>query len=114
MELLYTSIVLFGLAALIGIYLISHVLQNKLPPKSVALAHGAVAATALILLIVYIYNTGADLVQAVVLFVIVALGGIALFVRHLTGKTLPKWLALTHASLAVISFVILLAYTFKK
>jgi hypothetical protein len=114
MELLYSSMVLFGLAALIGVYLISFVLQNKLPPKSVALVHGAVAATALVLLIVYIYNTGADLIQAVVLFVIVALGGIALFVRHLMGKSLPKWLAITHASLAVISFIVLLAYTFKK
>jgi hypothetical protein len=114
MELLYSSIVLFGLAALIGIYLIAFVLQNKLPPKSVAIVHGLLAATALVLLIVHMYNTGADLVQAVVIFVIAALGGIVLFIRHLTGKSLPKGLAVVHGLLAVTGFIFLLAYTLNK
>jgi hypothetical protein len=114
MELLYSSMVVFGIAALIGVYLISHVLQDKLPPKSVALAHGAIAATALVLLIVYIYNTGADLIQAVALFVIVALGGVIMFVRHLTGKNIPKWLAIGHGVLAILGFIFLLAYTYSN
>lgn len=114
MELLYSSMVVFGIAALIGVYLIAHVLQNKTPPKSVALVHGVVAATALVLLITYIYQTGADLIQAAVLFVIVALAGIIMFVRHLTGKNIPKGLAIAHGLLAIIAFIFLLAYTFTK
>jgi hypothetical protein len=114
MELLYSSMVIFGIAALIGVYLISHVLQNKFPPKGVALTHGGLAATALVLLIVFIYNTGADLIQAVALFVIVALGGVIMFIRHLKGKNIPKGLAIAHGLLAIIGFIFLLAYTYSN
>lgn len=113
MELLYSSMVIFGIAALIGVYLIAQVLQNRFPPKSVAMAHGLTAAAALVLLIVFIYNTGADLIQAAALFILVALGGIIMFIRHLTGKTIPKGLAVAHGVLAILGFIFLLAYTYS-
>ncbi|HYG53378.1 MAG TPA: hypothetical protein VD905_20920 [Flavobacteriales bacterium] len=112
--MLYTIIALFAIAAIIGIYLISLVLQNKETPKAIAIVHGLFAATGLVLLIIYMINTGADLVQVIVLFAITALGGIVLFARDLMGKSLPKALALVHGLLAVTAFVFLLVYTFNK
>ena len=114
MGMIYASIGLFALAAMIGIYLLTLVLQKKETPKGVAIIHGLLAATALIFLIVHTVNTGADLVQVIVLFIIVALGGIVLFMRDITGKSLPKALAIGHGLLAVTAFVFLLVYAFKK
>jgi hypothetical protein len=106
--------VLFVIAAVIGLYLISFVLKDQLPSKGLAMTHGALAATGLILLIVHMYNTGADMVQIIALFVITALGGIIMFIRHLTGKTIPKALAVIHGLLAIISFGFLVFYTYNK
>jgi hypothetical protein len=113
MGMIYTAIGLFSVAALFGLYLISFVLQKKETPKAIAIVHGVFAATALILLIIHTINTGADLVQAIVIFIIAALGGIILFVRDIMGKELPRGLALAHGLLAVTGFVFLLMYALK-
>src|ERR1044071_1517504 len=114
MNMIYIALVLFAIAALIGIYLLSFVLQKKETPKSVALVHGAVAATALVLVIIHTVKTGADIWQIIALFVLTALGGIVLFVRDIMGKSLPKSLALVHGLLAVASFIFLLVYALNK
>jgi hypothetical protein len=114
MGLIYTAIGLFAIAAMIGIYLLTFVLQKKETPKPVAIIHGLLAATALVLLIVHTSKTGADLIQVIVFFIITALGGLVLFVRDIMGKSLPKSLAVIHGLLAVISFIFLLTYTFLK
>lgn len=114
MELICTAIGLFAAAALIGLYMLYLVLQKKPVPKGAAITHGLLAATALVLLIVDMIKTGADTVQIVVLFVITALGGVVLFARDLTGRSLPKGLAIIHGLLAVTGFVFLLVYTFGQ
>lgn len=114
MEFIYTAIGLFATAALIGLYMLFLVLQKKPVPKGAAIIHGVLAATALVLLIVDMIQTGADTVQIVVLFLITALGGIVLFARDLTGRSLPKSLAVIHELLAVTGFIFLLIYTFGK
>jgi hypothetical protein len=114
MGMIYTAIVLFAIAALIGMYLLSLVLQKKETPKALAIVHGIFAATALILLIIHTVNTGANLIQAIVLFVIAALGGFILFTRDVMGKSLPKALAVIHGLLAVSGFIFLLVYAFTK
>ena len=109
--MLYTTIALFALAALLGMYLISFVLQGKETPKSVAFIHGGFAAAALVLLIYYT-ATGAGPVESVVLFVIAALGGFVMIARDLSGKSIPKWLAMVHGLVAVTGFVFLLVHAF--
>lgn len=112
MELIYTAIGLFATAALIGLYMLSLVLQKKPVPKGAAITHGLLAATALVLLIVDMVQAGADTVQIVILFIITALGGVVLFARDLTGRSLPRGLAIAHGLLAVTGFIFLLVYTF--
>ena len=114
MGLIYTAIVLFALAAIGGLYLLSFVLQKKETPKAIVFIHGALAATALVLLIIHTVKTGADLIQVIVLFVIAALGGFVLVIRDLTGKSLPKALAIAHGLIAITGFVFLLLYTLNK
>jgi hypothetical protein len=114
MGMIYTAIGTFALAAIMGIYLLTFILQKKETPKAIALLHGLFAAIALVLLIIYTVKTGADLVQSIVLFILAALGGFVLFVRDLMGKSLPKALAIVHGLLAVTAFVFLLIYALNK
>ena len=112
--MIYTAIALFAVAAMIGLYLLSLVLQTKETPKGLAILHGLLAATALVLLIVHMVKTGADIIQIIILFALAALGGFVLFARDLTGKSLPKSLAIIHGLLAITGFVFLLVYAFNK
>lgn len=113
MSTLYFSIALFALGAIIGMYLLTLVLQKKETPKFVALIHGAFVVIALILLIIY-NSQNPGLIEAIVLFVVAALGGLILITRDLTGKPLPKWLAIGHGLIAVAGFIFLLVSAFVK
>jgi hypothetical protein len=110
--MLLLVIILFTLAALGGIYLLSYVLQNKNTPKAVAIIHGSVGALSLVLLIIYTLFYNSSLVTSVVFFVIAALLGFILFYRDITGKSLPKGLAMAHGLAAVIGFICLLSLSF--
>lgn len=92
--------ILFGLAALGGIYLLSYILKDKKTPKGVALIHGSVGVFAVIfLLIASLYNH--KLVYSLVLFILAAIGGVVLFIYDLYGKTIPKSFALAHGLMAI-------------
>jgi hypothetical protein len=112
MNTLYLIITLFALGALIGMYLLALVLQKKETPKSIAMVHGLFVVVALVLLIIYNSNHPGP-VESLVLFVLAALGGLILFMRDLSGKSLPKWLALTHGLIAVTGFIFLLVFAFS-
>ena len=114
MNQLYLVIGLFGLGALLGMYLLSLVLQKKETHKSIAMLHGIFVAVALVLLIAYACRQGPGLMEAIVLFIMAALGGIVLIFRDLTGRSLPRWLAVTHGLLAVAGFIFLLLYAFRQ
>jgi hypothetical protein len=114
MNTLYAIIGLFALGALIGMYLLSLVLQTKETPKAVVLFHGIFVAVALVMLIVYATKNGPGPVESIVLFITAALGGFYLFYRDITARPIPKWLAVVHALAAVAGFVFLAAYAFGQ
>ncbi len=107
---IYVIIGLFSLAALIGIYLLALVIQNKETPKFVSFIHGGFAATALVMLIVYASHNGPGLMESIVLFVMAALGGVVLIYKDLSKMPLPKWLAVLHGLLAVSGFIFLIVF----
>ena len=75
--------------------------------------HGVVAATALVLLLVYAFmNPQSAPIVALILFVIAALGGFLLFGIDVATKKPPKWLGLIHGGVAVAGFVFLLVFAF--
>lgn len=108
--MLTLAIILFALAALFGIILISYVLRGKQTPKGIVLLHGPLAATALIILIIYILNNTPAPVSSMVLFIIAAIGGVIMVVRDFSGKTVPKGLAVAHGLIAVTAFILLLLF----
>lgn len=104
--------VLFGLAALGGITLAGIRLSGKpYPPTWMALGHGAVAASALgVLIYTAVTETVPTLAQvALGVFVLAALGGATLFLGfHMRGRPLPIPLVIGHGLIAATGFVLLL------
>lgn len=110
--MLYVAMIFIILAALLGVYLLSFILQNKNTPKGVALTHGPLAATGLIILIIYALLYKPAPIISIGFFILAALGGIILFSRDILGKSLPKWLALGHGITALIGFGFLVFFIF--
>ena len=108
--MIYTSVAFFALAAVMGMILLSFVLRGKETPKAVVFTHGPLAVIGLVLLIIYTVKQPPGPVEAIVLFIIAAAGGIIMVWRDLTRRSVPKWLAILHGLLAVSGFVFLLVF----
>lgn len=80
------------------------------------LIHGAVAATALSIVIYYIVqNHGSGPVRAVILFVLAALGGLTLFTIDISKKKpIPKLIAIIHPLVGVSGLIALIYYVLSK
>ena len=109
----YITIVLFALAAILGITILVNWLNKKDAPRGVVYSHGLFAAVALVLLIVYVVNNRTNApTTSLILFVLAALGGFYMFTRDLNKKNSPIAVAVLHALLAVGGFVALLIFVF--
>jgi hypothetical protein len=112
--MLYTIIGFFSLAAILGMILLSFILKGKETPKGIALGHGLLAATGLVLLIIYTLDEEPAPLESLILFVIAATGGAIVFARDVTNKKIPKWLAIAHGLIAVTGFAFLIFYALNK
>src|SRR4051794_22658960 len=93
-RMLFSSVILFAVAALGGLVLGVLGLRQRDLPMWLSLIHGVVAAAGLITLIIGVVqgNVGLLPIIALILFLIAAFGGFVLFSYHLRGKTHPKGL----------------------
>jgi hypothetical protein len=110
--MLITAILFFTLAAVLGLYLLSFIIQNKNTPKGVAFTHGPLAAIGLVILIIYAFFHNPTPMVSIIFFILAALGGIILVYRDLVGKSLPKWMAIGHGLIAIVGFIFLIIFTF--
>lgn len=110
--MIVSAVVLFSLAALLGIFLLSFVLRGKQTPKAVTFTHGPLAAIGLVLLVIYAFQHDPAPTGSLLLFIIAAAGGFVLIALDLTRKAVPKWLALAHGLIAVTALILLLRFTF--
>lgn len=105
--------VLFAIAAVIGATMaVQRVRGVERPAMGMALAHGGIAALALVLYVVAVVTaSSAEAISwwAIGLFVVAALGGSALFLGfHLRERPLPVPMVFVHGGVAVVGFVVLL------
>src|ERR1700730_4447189 len=109
---MWIAILIFAIAAVVGVTMAAAVFQGRLPPLASALVHGALAAAGLVLLIVAVcvHGAGGAARWALGLLLVAALGGFTLaFAYHARKKNLPTNFVVGHATLAVIGFLLLLA-----
>lgn len=109
-----TSIGLFLVAALFGIYMATRVFKGALPPWGAVILHGLLAASGLIVLLYALYAgaQGMVLIIGAALLVIAALGGFVMFSFQLRKALPPKGIVVVHALAAVIGVVCLLGNAF--
>jgi hypothetical protein len=107
--MLTIAAVLFAVAALGGISLATLHLRRKGLPMVLALGHGLLAVSGLVVLIVAVIggSMGTVVNVSLAVFVIAALGGLALFSFHLRRQPLPTPVVFIHGLVAVIAFVLL-------
>jgi len=109
--------IFFALAALGGMTIAAIRLKGTpRPPTWLALKHGAIAATALVMLIYAAATQQFPTLALVALggFVLAAIGGATIFgLFHLKEKALPIPLVVGHGVIAVASFVMLLLAIFR-
>lgn len=110
--MLIAALALFALAALLGLTLATLHFQSKKRPGSLALGHGTLAATGLVLLIIAaVTGSPAPLTWPLVLFIVAALGGFYLLsfrLRSPDEERLPSAVVVIHGLIAVTAFVWLL------
>lgn len=110
--MLMTAVGFFVAAALLGIILLSYILNNKETPKGLAFLHGPLAALGIVLLLIYSFYQNPKPTESIVLFIIAALGGFFLIYRDMMGLTIPKWVGVVHGVTAIIAFIFLLVFIF--
>lgn len=100
----------FILAIMLGIYLLSQVLRQKPIPKAIAMTHGLFAATGLVLLTIYTFYHASSPWVSLIILIFVAIGGLLMMYKGITGKSIPVWLALGHGMAAIIGVVTLVIF----
>lgn len=113
MNLLVIAIIVFALAAVFGLLILTKILKNEATPKAAVFIHGALAATALLMVVYYVIENAEKSPKAsLAVFLIAAAGGFILFSRDMQKKPLPKGLALIHAGAAVLGLLLLVFFVF--
>ncbi len=111
--MLNLSIILFALAAILGLTVAVALFRKKPTSKPVALTHGLVGAAGLVVLFLYsLQHPHRQLSIAIGLFVVAALGGALLFANDLRKKPGPLGLVVIHALVAVAGFALVLLVAF--
>ena len=109
--MLYLSVILFALAAVLGVVILISWLKNKEASGAVIYSHGAVAAVALVILIIFGINNPRDFPKgSIILFTIAAVAGFYMFYMDRIKKINPLALAFVHGLVAVSAFILLLVF----
>lgn len=112
MQGIVVAIVLFLFAAVFGLVVLTAILKDRPTPKPIVFIHGGLALIALLILITYVAvgHTEPLIVSSVILFVLAAVGGLTLFIFDISGKTIPKTIAIIHPIVAIAGVVTLIIY----
>lgn len=108
------AIVIFAVAAVLGLTILLNWMKSKNVSRAVIYSHGIVAASGLILLIIYaIQNPGYIPKASIILFSIAAIGGFFLFFLNTKRNMTPVGIAFIHAAIAISGFITLLIFAFE-
>lgn len=105
------ALLLFLIAAAIGLFLASRVLRGQFAPWGATLTHGALAAVGLVLLVIMFFEgaAGGWFLGGLTALVLTALGGFFLASFHFRKKLPPHAIVFLHAALGLVGFGMLLA-----
>ena len=115
--MLKIAVLIFAIGALGGLVLASSVLRGRLAPWALSILHMLLGATGLVLTALVVLggsDAGKGMVPiALLILVVAALGGFYLASIHVKKEVASRGVVFTHAGIAVIGFLLLLAATFQ-
>ena len=112
MKTIYTVIAIFGITAILGMYMLSVVLPDKETPKGVPITYCLLTFTGLILLITYYFVNDTGPMESIAIFSIAALGGLIPIYKDVAGTKITKWRGIAHELPAVVGYIFLLCFAF--
>jgi len=110
-----TAVLLIALGAVVGLYMAVQHFKGRTPPKAgVAILHGLLAVSGVIVLLLGVWEIGFGTVHtwALMLFAVAALGGLYLVSHHMRQRPLPNGVIVIHGLVAAIAFLVLLTAVF--
>ncbi|VEG91104.1 hypothetical protein [Legionella spiritensis] len=110
--MLILAIILFIVVAGLGAVIIIPVLKNKFPPRRLVYVHGATAAVAIFIIILYMLKEQAQplLVVCLLLFILTACLGLLIYKMDIKRRESLKIVVILHPLLAVISLIAFVTY----
>lgn len=103
------NLVIFVVAAVFGLMLITDLMRDAKPPRRIIVLHGGAAIIGLALLTIsYVRLTSPLLLVSLLAFLAAALGGITIFFMDYKDIKIPKWLPMMHATAAISAIIILI------
>ena len=108
--MLGVAIVLFLIAAVMGIVLLTAVLQDKPVLLPALFLHGSFAAVALLILFCYLFVSGISglFITSLGILSVAALLGATLVFVDIKNKTVLKLVAVLHPFIAIVGFILLI------
>lgn len=108
------AVVVFAVAAVGGLVLASSVLRGKLAPWPLSLLHAGLGAAGLVLVLLTVMSgAGGNIMTALIILVVAALGGFYLASLHLKNQVAPRGVVIIHAGAAVAGFLLLAGTVFN-
>lgn len=108
------AVVAFAVAAAGGLVLASSVLRGQLASWPLSLLHAGLGAAGLLMLIVAVIGgAGGNIIIALVILGVAALGGFYLASLHLRREVAPRGVVVIHAGAAVVGFLLLAGTVFS-
>ncbi|MFC5269811.1 hypothetical protein [Adhaeribacter terreus] len=107
------SLIFFGLAASIGLYMFSRVLQGKPRQNGAMLIHGLFAAVAIGILFYFsAQEVNSEIPYASIFFFIIAIFGGAFMAMwdKIMNRKMPRYFPLMHAGAAVTGIILLIIF----
>ncbi|NLN38599.1 MAG: hypothetical protein GX155_03290 [Smithella sp.] len=112
--MIYLPVLLFAIAAVGGLTLVVMKFSGRGLPWPLVIAHGVFAASGLIILVINVFSAQQNFLMnlSLVLFLVAAIGGFTILNFHMRKKKQPGILIFIHATVAVISYILLLISVF--
>jgi hypothetical protein len=110
------AITLFAFAAVFGLIVLIAILKNMATPKPVVVIHGSLGGIGLLVALTYlaIGNITPLYIASICLLLVAITIGFVVFGFDISGKRIPKSLAILHPLLAVAGVIILIIYAVQQ
>jgi hypothetical protein len=114
--MLAVAITLFAFAAVFGLIILCAILKNMPTPKPVVVIHGSLGGLGLLLALTYlaIGDITPLYIASICLLLVAITIGFVVFGFDISGKRVPKSLAILHPLLAALGVIILIVYAMQQ